>query len=122
MKKEEKDFCEMKITCKMQNKDLTAEIGKLKKRERNREAAYKSRQKHTQYADNLHQEFESLEKSNTALRKEIQKLQQEQAYWSKILQQHEDTCLLLSPDIILELQKPAPLVSPKEINQMSFDF
>ncbi|XP_073460975.1 basic leucine zipper transcriptional factor ATF-like 2 [Aquarana catesbeiana] len=116
MKIEEKDFCELKMTtCKMQNKEL-------KKRERNREAAYKSRQKHTQHADNLHQEYESLEKSNTALRKEIQKLQQEQAYWAKILQQHEDTCLLLSPDIILELQKPAPLVSPKEIHQMSFDF
>lgn len=68
------------------------------------------------------QEYENLEKSNTALRKEIQKLQQEQGYWAKILKQHEDTCILLSPDIILELQKPAPLVSPKEINQMSFDF
>ncbi|XP_072277472.1 basic leucine zipper transcriptional factor ATF-like 2 [Pyxicephalus adspersus] len=109
-------------TCKTEDKDLKAEFGVVKKRERNRAAAYKSRQKHTQHADALHKEFESLEKDNAALRKEIQRLQKEQAYWSKILQQHEDTCLLLSPDIILELQKPAPLPSPREINQMSFDF
>ncbi|KAM4018642.1 basic leucine zipper transcriptional factor ATF-like 2 [Anomaloglossus baeobatrachus] len=89
--------------------DGKKELVKLKKRERNRAAACKTRQKHTERADTLHQEFETLEKDNAALRKEIQKLQQEQTYWTKVLQQHEDTCIFLSPDIIQELLKPCSL-------------
>ncbi|XP_075694855.1 basic leucine zipper transcriptional factor ATF-like 2 [Rhinoderma darwinii] len=99
--------------------DGKTKFGKLKKRERNRAAAYKSRQKNTQHADTLHQEFEKLEKDNGALRKEIQKLQQEQIYWTKVLQQHEDTCILLSPDIILELLKPEPLFTSNNIEKFT---
>ncbi|XP_077143866.1 basic leucine zipper transcriptional factor ATF-like 2 [Ranitomeya variabilis] len=95
------------------------EPGKLKKRLRNRAASCKSRQKQTERADTLHQEFEKLEKDNAALRKEIQKLQEEQTYWTKVLQQHEDTCILLSPDIIRELLKPEALFPSNDIDQFT---
>ncbi|XP_068117757.1 basic leucine zipper transcriptional factor ATF-like 2 isoform X2 [Hyperolius riggenbachi] len=103
------------------HQDLPPETVKLKKKERNRAAAYKSRQKHTQRADILHQEYEKLETDNNALRKEIEKLQQEQEYLTKILQQHEEACLRLPIDIIWELQNPGPLFSPKETTSMTFD-
>ncbi|XP_075043880.1 basic leucine zipper transcriptional factor ATF-like 2 isoform X2 [Mixophyes fleayi] len=114
------DFCEAKemTACETLDNDYKSEIGSLKKKEKNRAAAYKIRQRHTQRADCLHQEFEKLEKDNAALRKEIQKLQQEQVYWAQVLQQHEETCLLLSPDIIMELLHPEPLLCPKERAQM----
>ncbi|XP_071972705.1 basic leucine zipper transcriptional factor ATF-like 2, partial [Engystomops pustulosus] len=95
------------------------DLQKLKKRERNRTAAYKNRQKHTERADTLHQEFERLEKDNAALRKEIQKLQQEQMYWTRVLERHEETCILLSPDIMMELLTPAPLLSLSTIEQFT---
>ncbi|XP_056383038.1 basic leucine zipper transcriptional factor ATF-like 2 isoform X2 [Hyla sarda] len=95
--------------------DGKKELRKVKKKERNREAASKSRQKNTLRADTLHKEFEKLEKDNDALRKEIQKLHQEKTYWKKVLEQHEDTCILLSPDIIMELLKPEPLFSSNDI-------
>ncbi|XP_075137558.1 basic leucine zipper transcriptional factor ATF-like 2 [Leptodactylus fuscus] len=113
MKISKEEICEMTETVAMcdtkERQDGKAEVKKLRKRERNRASACKTRQKHTERADTLHQEFEKLEKDNAALHKEIQKLQQEQTYWTKVLQQHEDTCILLSPDIILELLKPEPL-------------
>ncbi|XP_066439041.1 basic leucine zipper transcriptional factor ATF-like 2 [Eleutherodactylus coqui] len=119
MKINQEDICgmtEMATTCGTWDcQDGKAELGKLKKREKNRAAANKSRQKHTERADSLHQEFENLEKDNAALRKEIQKLQQEQNYWTKVLQQHEDTCILLLPDDILELLQLEPLSSSNNI-------
>ncbi|XP_063800900.1 basic leucine zipper transcriptional factor ATF-like 2 [Pseudophryne corroboree] len=118
MKIKSDNFCEATTAYETLENGAHAEINSLKKRERNRAAAYKSRQRHTERADTLHQEFERLEKDNAALRIEIQKLQQDQAYWAKVLQQHEDTCLLLSPDIIMELLKPGPPLSPKEIGQV----
>ncbi|XP_063083565.1 basic leucine zipper transcriptional factor ATF-like 2 isoform X3 [Cavia porcellus] len=64
----------------------------LKKKQKNRVAAQRSRQKHTDRADALHQQHESLEKHNQALRKEIQDLQAELAQWSQTLQLHEHLC------------------------------
>ncbi|XP_047631294.1 basic leucine zipper transcriptional factor ATF-like 2 isoform X2 [Phacochoerus africanus] len=63
----------------------------LKKKQKNRAAAQRSRQKHTNKADALHQ-HESLEKHNHALRKEIQALQAELAWWSRTLHMHERLC------------------------------
>ncbi|XP_053416972.1 basic leucine zipper transcriptional factor ATF-like 2 [Nycticebus coucang] len=65
----------------------------LKKKQKNRTAAQCSRQKHTDKADALHQQHESLEKQNHALRKEIQALQSELAWWSQTLHMHECYCL-----------------------------
>ncbi|KAI2560822.1 basic leucine zipper ATF-like transcription factor 2, partial [Homo sapiens] len=61
------------------------------KKQKNRAAAQRSRQKHTDKADALHQ-HESLEKDNLALRKEIQSLQAELAWWSRTLHVHERLC------------------------------
>ncbi|XP_040604892.1 basic leucine zipper transcriptional factor ATF-like 2 isoform X1 [Mesocricetus auratus] len=64
----------------------------LKKKQKNRLAAQRSRQKHTEKADALHQQHESLEKHNHALRKEIQVLQNELARWGRTLHLHERLC------------------------------
>ncbi|XP_022447238.1 basic leucine zipper transcriptional factor ATF-like 2 isoform X1 [Monodon monoceros] len=64
----------------------------LKKKQNNRAAAQRSRQKHTNKADALHQQHESLEKHNHTLRKEIQALQAELAWWSRTLHMHERLC------------------------------
>lgn len=66
----------------------------LRKKQKNRAAAQRSRQKHTNKADALHQQHESLEKQNHALRKEIQALQAELAWWSQTLHVHERLCPL----------------------------
>ncbi|XP_069865987.1 basic leucine zipper transcriptional factor ATF-like 2 isoform X2 [Dipodomys merriami] len=65
----------------------------LKKKQKNRVAAQRSRQKHTDKADALH-EHESLEKHNHALRKEIHTLQAELTWWSRTLHFHERQCPL----------------------------
>ncbi|XP_045711033.1 basic leucine zipper transcriptional factor ATF-like 2 isoform X4 [Phyllostomus hastatus] len=64
----------------------------LKKKQKNRVSAQRSRQKHTDKADALHQ-HESLEKHNHALRKEIQDLQSELAWWRRTWLVHERLCL-----------------------------
>ncbi|XP_045039262.2 basic leucine zipper transcriptional factor ATF-like 2 isoform X2 [Desmodus rotundus] len=64
----------------------------LKKKQKNRASAQRSRQKHTDKADALHQ-HESLEKHNHALRKEIQGLQSELAWWRRTWHVHERLCL-----------------------------
>ncbi|XP_045873704.1 basic leucine zipper transcriptional factor ATF-like 2 isoform X2 [Meles meles] len=66
---------------------------RLKKKQKNRAAAQRSRQKHTDKADALHQ-HETLEKHNHVLRKEIQALQAELAWWSRTLHTHEGMCLM----------------------------
>ncbi|XP_004596916.2 basic leucine zipper transcriptional factor ATF-like 2 isoform X1 [Ochotona princeps] len=64
----------------------------LRKKQKNRAAAQRSRQKHTDKADTLHQQHESLERHNQALRKEIQALQAELAWWSWTLHLHTHLC------------------------------
>ncbi|ELK13372.1 basic leucine zipper transcriptional factor ATF-like 2 isoform X1 [Pteropus alecto] len=66
----------------------------LKKKEKNRASAQRSRQKHTDKADALHQQHELLEKHNHALRKEIEDLRAELAWWSQTLHMHERLCLM----------------------------
>ncbi|XP_020020521.2 basic leucine zipper transcriptional factor ATF-like 2 isoform X3 [Castor canadensis] len=78
----------------------------LKKKQKNRVAAQRSRQKHTDKADALHQQHESLEKHNHTLRKEIQALQAELMWWSRTLHLHESRCpMKCSPC-------PVPLPTP----------
>ncbi|XP_036115777.1 basic leucine zipper transcriptional factor ATF-like 2 isoform X1 [Molossus molossus] len=66
----------------------------LKKKQKNRASAQRSRKKHTDKADALHQQHESLEKHNHALQKEIRGLQAELAWWSQALRMHECLCLV----------------------------
>ncbi|XP_055987541.1 basic leucine zipper transcriptional factor ATF-like 2 [Sorex fumeus] len=65
----------------------------LKKKQASRVAAQRSRQRHTDKADALHQQYESLEKHNLALRREIQALRDELGRWSRTLQEHECLCI-----------------------------
>uniref|UniRef100_A0A3B4GMZ1 Si:dkey-23i12.7 n=1 Tax=Pundamilia nyererei TaxID=303518 RepID=A0A3B4GMZ1_9CICH len=64
-----------------------------KRREKNRDAARKSRRKQTERADELH---ESLEHSNSALHKEIAALKKELHLLTMSLERHEPYCRLPS--------------------------
>ncbi|XP_057710889.1 uncharacterized protein batf2 [Corythoichthys intestinalis] len=64
------------------------------RRQKNRDAARKSRKKQTQKADELHQELMNLERSNSALEKEIQDLKEKLRHYTTILERHEPSCLL----------------------------
>ncbi|KAJ6666899.1 hypothetical protein lerEdw1_018901 [Lerista edwardsae] len=68
---------------------------KVRRREKNRVAAQRSRKKQTQKADNLHKEYECLEQENTSLKREIGKLTDEMKHLSEVLRDHEKICPLL---------------------------
>ncbi|XP_041069856.1 basic leucine zipper transcriptional factor ATF-like isoform X1 [Carcharodon carcharias] len=72
------------------------ESKKVMRREKNRLAAQKSRQRQTLKADTLHQESEHLEKENAALRKEIKQLNEELKYFSAVLRNHESLCSVMT--------------------------
>ncbi|XP_056424265.1 basic leucine zipper transcriptional factor ATF-like 3 isoform X3 [Hyla sarda] len=65
---------------------------KVRRREKNRVAAQRSRKKQTQKADKLHEEYECLEQENSSLKKEIGKLTDELKHLSQILKDHEQMC------------------------------
>ncbi|XP_072232390.1 uncharacterized protein batf2 [Leuresthes tenuis] len=65
-----------------------------KRREKNRNAARKSRQKQTERADELHEELQSLEQSNLAFQKEIAALKKELHIYEKALERHKPYCCL----------------------------
>ncbi|XP_077598359.1 uncharacterized protein batf2 [Stigmatopora nigra] len=71
--------------------------GEPRRRQKNRAAARKSRKKQTQKADQLHQELVNLEKSNSALEKEIRQLKKKLRSYTFILENHEPHCLLSQP-------------------------
>ncbi|XP_043911365.1 basic leucine zipper transcriptional factor ATF-like 3 isoform X2 [Protopterus annectens] len=93
---------------------------KLRRREKNRVAAQRSRKKQTQKADKLHEisvtqppgrgpvpfrgalgtrpsgkEYENLEQENSSLKKEIRILTDEVKHLSDVLKDHEQICPLL---------------------------
>ncbi|XP_053316747.1 basic leucine zipper transcriptional factor ATF-like 3 [Spea bombifrons] len=68
---------------------------KVRRREKNRVAAQRSRRKQTQKADKLHEEYECLEQENVSLKKEIGKLTDELKHLSQILKDHEQICPFL---------------------------
>ncbi|XP_036169445.1 basic leucine zipper transcriptional factor ATF-like isoform X1 [Myotis myotis] len=94
--------------------DSSDDVRKVQRREKNRIAAQKSRQRQTQKADTLHlilgpgptlisnadpspsQESEDLEKQNAALRKEIKQLTEEMKYFTSVLSSHEPLCSVLA--------------------------
>ncbi|KAG5260969.1 hypothetical protein AALO_G00298530 [Alosa alosa] len=65
-----------------------------KRKEKNRDAARKSRKKQTERADVLHEEMQFLELSNAAFEREIADLQAELQRYTTALQQHEPQCSL----------------------------
>ncbi|XP_063757801.1 basic leucine zipper transcriptional factor ATF-like 3 isoform X2 [Eleginops maclovinus] len=68
---------------------------RMKKREKNRVAAQKSRKRHTQRADLLHQTCELLEQRNRKLRREVDSLSEEQRHLSDTLRAHEPLCPIM---------------------------
>lgn len=64
------------------------------RRQRNRDAARKSRKKQTEKADVLHEELQTLERSNAALVKEISELEKELQRYTTTLKEHEPHCTL----------------------------
>ncbi|XP_076828757.1 basic leucine zipper transcriptional factor ATF-like [Brachyhypopomus gauderio] len=65
------------------------------RRQRNRDAARKSRKKQTERADQLHEELQALEQSNAAYVKEIAELKKELQHYTTVLQDHEPQCTLV---------------------------
>uniref|UniRef100_A0AAY4A233 BZIP domain-containing protein n=1 Tax=Denticeps clupeoides TaxID=299321 RepID=A0AAY4A233_9TELE len=61
-------------------------------KEKNRDAARKSRRKQTERADLLHEELQFLERSNAALEAEIASLRTESQRYTAALQDHEPRC------------------------------
>ncbi|KAG8448953.1 hypothetical protein GDO86_015864 [Hymenochirus boettgeri] len=74
--------------------DSSEDSKKVHRREKNRIAAQKSRQRQTQKADSLHIESENLERLNSALRGEISGLREELKYLTCILSSHQSVCAL----------------------------
>ncbi|KAM3590994.1 uncharacterized protein V6R79_020305 [Siganus canaliculatus] len=69
----------------------TGKRGK-KRQEKNRDAARKSRRKQTERADELHEELQCLEQSNSALRKEITALKKDYDLYTSALERHKPFC------------------------------
>ncbi|XP_038586330.1 mucin-5AC [Micropterus salmoides] len=65
-----------------------------KRRDKNRDAARKSRRKQTERADELHDELQSLERSNSALQKEIASLKKDLHLYTTTLERHKPFCSL----------------------------
>ncbi|XP_021538222.1 basic leucine zipper transcriptional factor ATF-like 3 [Neomonachus schauinslandi] len=82
---------------------------KVRRREKNRVAAQRSRKKQTQKADKLHEEYECLEQENTVLRREIGKLTEELKHLSEALKEHEKMCPLLCPMNFVPVPRPDPV-------------
>ncbi|XP_051992236.1 basic leucine zipper transcriptional factor ATF-like [Xyrauchen texanus] len=69
---------------------------KHQRREKNKDAARKTRRKQTEKADILHEELQTLEQSNAAYVKEIDELRKELQIYTTALEQHEPHCTKLS--------------------------
>uniref|UniRef100_A0AAQ5XPH7 BZIP domain-containing protein n=1 Tax=Amphiprion ocellaris TaxID=80972 RepID=A0AAQ5XPH7_AMPOC len=68
---------------------------RLKRREKNRVAAQKSRKRQTQRADLLHETCELLEQRNRKLRREVDSLSEEQHLLTEVLRAHEPLCPIM---------------------------
>ncbi|XP_049748379.1 basic leucine zipper transcriptional factor ATF-like 2 isoform X1 [Elephas maximus indicus] len=90
-RKTEETEARKQADCKLR-RDLEEHQRQLKRKQKNQAAAQRSRQRHTDKADALHQQHESLEKHNHTLRREIRALQSELAWWGRILHLHERLC------------------------------
>ncbi|XP_060947959.1 basic leucine zipper transcriptional factor ATF-like 3 [Limanda limanda] len=68
---------------------------RMKRREKNRVAAQKSRKRQTQRADLLHEACELLEQRNQKLRTEVDSLSEEQRLLTEALSSHESQCPMM---------------------------
>uniref|UniRef100_A0A3B5KY26 Basic leucine zipper transcription factor, ATF-like 3 n=1 Tax=Xiphophorus couchianus TaxID=32473 RepID=A0A3B5KY26_9TELE len=74
---------------------LKDEGRRMKRKEKNRVAAQKSRKRQTQRADQLHQACELLEQRNRKLKREVDSLSEEQNFLSEALRAHEPFCPIM---------------------------
>ncbi|KAM4013218.1 basic leucine zipper transcriptional factor ATF-like isoform 1-T3 [Anomaloglossus baeobatrachus] len=74
--------------------NFSEDMKKVERREKNRFAAQKSRQRQTQKADTLHVESENLELLNAALRREIRCLRHQLKCLTCVLSNHQPQCPL----------------------------
>ncbi|CAL8327093.1 unnamed protein product [Lota lota] len=70
--------------------------GPGQRKNKNRDAARKSRKKQTEKADELHKEHQCLERSNVTLVKEIAALRAEVQRYTAVLERHQPSCPLLA--------------------------
>ncbi|KAM4522861.1 LOW QUALITY PROTEIN: basic leucine zipper transcriptional factor ATF-like 3 [Odontesthes bonariensis] len=76
--------------------ECSADEGRrLRRREKNRAAAQKSRKRQTQRADLLHETCELLEQRNRQLRREVDSLSEEQHLLTEALRAHEPFCPIM---------------------------
>ncbi|XP_022614675.1 basic leucine zipper transcriptional factor ATF-like 3 isoform X1 [Seriola dumerili] len=68
---------------------------RMKRREKNRVAAQKSRKRQTQRADLLHEACELLEQRNRKLRREVDSLSKEHHLLTEALRAHEPLCPIM---------------------------
>ncbi|XP_067098564.1 basic leucine zipper transcriptional factor ATF-like 3 [Osmerus mordax] len=68
---------------------------RMRRREKNRVAAQKSRKRQTQRADELHEAYACLEQRNRQLRREVASLSEEQHRLLELLQTHEPCCPMM---------------------------
>ncbi|KAG7243270.1 hypothetical protein INR49_011717 [Caranx melampygus] len=71
-----------------------------RRREKNRDAARRTRRKQTERADQLHEELQGLERTNSALQKEITGLKKELHHYTTALAHHEPYCRHRASDSI----------------------
>uniref|UniRef100_A0A7N6FBZ8 BZIP domain-containing protein n=1 Tax=Anabas testudineus TaxID=64144 RepID=A0A7N6FBZ8_ANATE len=88
--------CGPLCVCLQEREGEGQQVGKMgtKRREKNRDAARKSRRKQTERADELHEELQSIERSNSALQKEIATLNKQLHHYTMALKRHEPYCCL----------------------------
>ncbi|XP_034018282.1 basic leucine zipper transcriptional factor ATF-like 3 isoform X1 [Thalassophryne amazonica] len=68
---------------------------RMRRREKNRAAAKKSRKRQTQRADQLHETCELLEQKNRILRREVDSLSEEQRLLTEALSAHRPFCAIM---------------------------
>ncbi|TSL47657.1 Basic leucine zipper transcriptional factor ATF-like 3 [Bagarius yarrelli] len=73
---------------------------RTKRREKNRVAAQRSRNRQTQRADQLHEAYECLVQQNRLLKKEVQLLLEEQRCLADSLKLHEPLCPVLNGTVL----------------------
>nr|XP_015802045.2 basic leucine zipper transcriptional factor ATF-like 2 [Nothobranchius furzeri] len=81
--------------CSRPDRDGDGRPRGTKRRQKNRDAARKSRRKQTERADELHEEFQQLERENSALLKEIALLKKDVQRYEAALEHHRPHCRLV---------------------------
>nr|XP_046228798.1 basic leucine zipper transcriptional factor ATF-like 3 isoform X2 [Scatophagus argus] len=87
-------ICENKLLCEGCEGSEDGDR-RLKRREKNRVAAQKSRKRQTQRADLLHAACELLEQRNRKLKREVDSLFEEQRLLNEALRAHEPFCPIM---------------------------